>query len=429
VGGAELSAAASGAGAGGAVVPPAGPGRNLVRDHARAERRRRLQAIGLVAPLFLFLLFSFVGPIADMLRRSVYDMDLAGVWPRTAAAMHAWDGNGLPPDSAFAALGADIRASAEAGRVAVAAQRLNYPISGGRSLVMNMARRVEADDFKPPADWRAAFLDADPAWGSAETWSAIRRASGPVTDYFLLNALDLHKDAAGHISRAPDGIFLSILWRTFSISGVVTLFALLLGYPLAYVMTHSSGRVAAVLTLFVLLPFWTSLLVRTAAWIVLLQDQGIINKALMAIGLIDHPVRLMFNRVGVVIAMVHVLLPFMVLPLAAVMRGIRPETVRAARSLGAHPWTAFRRIYVPQTMPGVGAGVLLVFISAIGYYITPALVGGADDQMLSYFIAFYTNETVNWGLAAALAVVLLAATAVLAAIYARVVASRGGLVT
>ncbi len=425
MGGAELSATRTLAlqGMDGAAA------RALQRDHSRAERRRRLQAVGLVAPLFLFLLFTFVGPIADMLRRSVVDTDLATIWPRTAAAMHAWDGAGMPPDSAFTALGEDIRDSADAGRVAVAAQRLNYPILGGRSLVMGMARRADALDGKaPPQGWKAAFLDADPSWGKRDTWVAIRRASGPVTDYFLLSALDLHKDAAGDLHHAPDGIFLSILWRTFSVSGLVTLFALLLGYPLAYVMTHSSRRVAGILTLFVLLPFWTSLLVRTAAWIVLLQDQGIVNKALIAIGLIDHPVRLMFNRVGVVVAMVHVLLPFMVLPLAAVMRGIRPETVRAARSLGAPPWTAFRRIYVPQTMPGVGAGVLLVFISAIGYYITPALVGGADDQMLSYFIAFYTNETVNWGLASALAVVLLGATAVLSAVYARVVAGRGALV-
>jgi putative spermidine/putrescine transport system permease protein len=199
----------------------------------------------------------------------------------------------------------------------------------------------------------------------------------------------------------------------------------LLGYPLAYLMANSSPRVAAILAMFVLLPFWTSLLVRTAAWVVLLQEQGILNKMLLAIGLIEQPVRLIFNRIGVVVTMVHVLLPYMVLPLYAVMRGIKPETMRAARSLGASPWTAFRRVYFPQTVPGVVAGALLVLVSEVGYYITPALVGGAEDQMLAYFIAFYTNETVNWGLAAALGVVLMVATAILAALYARLAAGRG----
>ena len=142
------------------------------------------------------------------------------------------------------------------------------------------------------------------------------------------------------------------------------------------------------------------------------------------IGILDHPARLIFNRVGVVVAMTHVLLPFMVLPLAAVMKGIRPETVRAARSLGATPMTAFRRIYFPQTLPGVAAGALLVFISAIGYYITPALVGGADDQMLSWFIAFFVNDTINWGLAAALGVVLLVCTTVLSIVYAKIATGR-----
>ncbi len=134
--------------------------------------------------------------------------------------------------------------------------------------------------------------------------------------------------------------------------------------------------------------------------------------------------RLIFNRIGVIITMVHVLLPFFVLPLLAVMRGIRPETVRAARSLGAPPTTTFIRIYMPQTYPGVAAGALLVFISAIGYYITPALVGGADDQMLSYLIAYYTNSSANWGLASALGVLLLASTGLLGLLYARVSAQR-----
>jgi putative spermidine/putrescine transport system permease protein len=169
----------------------------------------------------------------------------------------------------------------------------------------------------------------------------------------------------------------------------------------------------------VLLPLWTSLLVRTVAWIVLLQDQGIVNQILVALGLIDHPVRLIFNRTGVVIAMTHVLLPFMILPIIATMKSIPPTYVRAAISLGAHPAVAFWKVYLPQTLPGVAAGTLLVFIMALGYYVTPTLVGGPRDQMLAYFIAFYTTQSSNWGLAAALGVLLLVATGILYFAYSR----------
>jgi putative spermidine/putrescine transport system permease protein len=169
------------------------------------------------------------------------------------------------------------------------------------------------------------------------------------------------------------------------------------------------------------LPFWTSLLVRTAAWIVLLQNQGLVNRALIGLGLVDQPLQLIFNRVGVVVAMTHVLLPFMVLPLYSVMKGISPTHMRAAASLGARPATAFRRVYLPQTVPGIGAGCLLVFILALGYYITPALVGGASDQMIAWFVAFNTTQTANWGLGSALGVALLAATLALFAVYNRLI--------
>jgi putative spermidine/putrescine transport system permease protein len=399
---------------------------DLVRAHARAERGRRWTAFFLVAPLFVFLIFTFLVPIGDMLRRSFMDGDVASVWPQTVAITRAWDGAGDPPAALWPALAADIKASAASDTVAVAARRLNYAIDGGRTLVMKAARRVSRLEAPPNGDWRAVFADLDEAWVKPETMAALRRASGPVTDFYLLAALDLRKTDKGAIVATPerDRIYRTVLWRTFSVAGMVTLFALLIGYPYAYLMTRATRRVAAIMTIFVLLPFWTSLLVRTAAWIVLLQEHGILNDLLMAIGILDHPARLIFNRVGVVVAMTHVLLPFMVLPLAAVMKGIRPETVRAARSLGATPATAFRRIYFPQTLPGVAAGALLVFISAIGYYITPALVGGADDQMLSWFIAFFVNDTINWGLAAALGVVLLACTTVLSVLYAKIVTGR-----
>lgn len=399
---------------------------DLVRAHARAERGRRWTAFFLVAPLLVFLIFTFLVPIGDMLRRSFMDGDIASVWPKTVEITRTWDGEGEPPAALWPALAADIKASAAADTVAVAARRLNYAIDGGRTLVMKSARRLAKISAPPNDDWKALFAEMDETWVKPETLTALRRASGPVTDFYLLAALDLRKTDKGAIVSTPerDQIYRAVLWRTFSVGGMVTLFALLIGYPYAYLMTRASKPVAAVMTVFVLLPFWTSLLVRTAAWIVLLQEHGIINNFLVWIGILDHPARLIFNRVGVVVAMTHVLLPFMVLPLAAVMKGIRPETVRAARSLGATPTTAFRRIYFPQTLPGVAAGALLVFISAIGYYITPALVGGADDQMLSWFIAFFVNDTINWGLAAALGVVLLVCTTILSIVYAKIATGR-----
>jgi putative spermidine/putrescine transport system permease protein len=405
-----------------AVFEPA----TVRRQLARAERTRRLAAIGLIAPLVLFLAFTFVAPIFEMLRRSVEDTDLAQTWPHVVEAIRGWDGQGLPGDAVFAALATDMRASYEAGTLAVAARRLNYPIAGGRSLVMNTGRKLARLEAQP-ASWRKALIAADPAWGDRAVWTAVARASGPLTDFFLLSALDMRKDVDGNLILAPSGqvIYLTVLGRTLWISALVTAICLLLGFPLAYLLANASERTGSVLMILLLLPFWTSLLARIAAWVVLLQENGIINQALLGLGMIDHPLRLIFNRTGVIVAMVHVLLPFMILPIYGVMKGIRPEYVRAARSLGATPTTAFVRVYLPQTRPGIAAGVLLVFIMSIGYYITPALLGGADDQMISWFIAFYTTDTVNWGLAAALGVVLLVATGILYVVYQRLTGARG----
>ena len=174
----------------------------------------------------------------------------------------------------------------------------------------------------------------------------------------------------------------------------------------------------------VLLPFWTSILVRVAAWIVLLQSGGLINSALIAMGVIDQPLQLVFNRTGVYVAMVHIMLPFMILPIFSVMKGISPSYVRAAVSLGCPPFRSFWKVYFPQAVPGVGAGCLLVFIICMGYYITPALLGSPKEQMVSYFVAFYTNQTINWGMAAALSAILFAATLLLYMVYSRLVGQQ-----
>jgi putative spermidine/putrescine transport system permease protein len=171
----------------------------------------------------------------------------------------------------------------------------------------------------------------------------------------------------------------------------------------------------------VLLPFWTSLLVRTTAWVVVLQTEGVLNDLLIFLRLIDERVQLIFNRFGVIVAMTHILLPFMILPIFSVMKTISPSYVRAAQSLGATPFTAFWRVYFPQSVPGIGAGGILVFILALGYYITPALVGGPADQMISYFIADHTNRSLNWGLASAMGAILLGGVLAMYMLYNRVV--------
>jgi putative spermidine/putrescine transport system permease protein len=207
------------------------------------------------------------------------------------------------------------------------------------------------------------------------------------------------------------------------LSVAITALTLLLGYPVAYLLATTRPSTANLLMILVLLPFWTSLLVRTSAWIVLLQQNGVVNDLLVYTGVIDanNRLQMIFNQTGVLIAMTHILLPFMILPLYSVMKTIPPSYVRAAKSLGASNWTAFWRVYFPQSMPGVGAGAILVFILAIGYYITPELVGGSSGVFISNRIAFHISNSLNWGLAAALATILLAAVMLLYWLYDRLV--------
>ena len=406
--------------AGRSAQKPAALDLSLAQQLAAAERAKKWRAFLLTAPLLLFLLLTFLGPIGALLTRSIVDTEFASALPTVSREIRRWDGQVLPDEATFAALIHDVRVAREAGTLAPAATRLNYDISGFRSLLFATGRGLP-DPLQGSA--RDALIEIDTRWGEVETWGAISRASGPVTSLFVLAALDLKRTADGGIVGAPanEKIFVQVLARTFGIATAVTILCLLLGYPLAYVLASLPARTANMLLVLVLLPFWTSLLVRTSAWIVLLQHEGVINSALLQSGTIDVPFELLYRRAAVYAAMTHVLLPFMVLPLYAAMRAIPAAHVRAALSLGATPLTAFWRVYAPQTLPAVGAGVLMVFIQALGYYITPALVGGPDDQMLSYFIAFYASKTINWGMAAALSLALLAATVALYWVYDRLV--------
>ncbi|MGB3275349.1 MAG: ABC transporter permease [Castellaniella sp.] len=393
-----------------------------IRRSMRATQRRETgRALLLVGPLALFLLAIFVIPIAALLTRAADNPEVIDTLPHTLQALSQWDGQATPPDTAFQALAQDLTNAKSSPAAGELARRLNYEIAGYRSLIFKTLRHmpIQAADA---ADARAQLTDLDKRWAEPAYWRVIANNDKAWTPYYLLASLDLKLDENGSIVAAPEGTsaFQEIFSRTFIMSLVVTLVALALGYPLAYWITRLPKRRANLVLICILIPFWTSVLVRIAAWVVLLQREGLINSALGDLGLISEPLPLLFNRLGVYIAMVHILLPFMVLPLYSVMQSVPPSYQRAAISLGSHPFAAFWRVYVPQTYPGIAAGSLLVFIIAIGYYITPALLGGAGDQMISYYVAYFTNQTINWGMASALGLILLVATLLLYALYRRI---------
>ena len=402
-----------------ALVGATGPA--LAVQLRRVERRRQLRAIALTLPLLIFLAVTFLVPLGALLVRAVENPEVAGTLVKTGDALADWDRKTAPPDAAYAALLADLTAIPETAQAGVLARRLNTEVSGARSLIMGTYRALPLGTGLSPAQAKDKLLAHDPRWAELPYWWAIAKNSSRWTPDYLLASVDLKRDAQGHIVRvgAQEAAFSDILLRTFSISAVVTLLCIMLGYPLAYWLSTLNERRANLMMILVLLPFWTSVLVRIAAWIVLLQTNGLVNRLLMFTGLTGEPVPLLFNRLGVVIAMVHILLPFMILPLYSVMRSVPSNYVRAAVSLGSAPLGAFFRVYIPQTYPGIAAGGLLVFITSIGYYVTPALLGGAGDQMLSYYVAQYTNVEVNWGMACALGSVLLTTTLVLYAAYRR----------
>ncbi len=394
----------------------------LRRSLARVENRRRGIAVALTLPLLAFLLFVFFVPIAALLTRAVENPEIADSLARTSQAVADWNGKEVPPASAFAAVVSDLGALRESAAAGAVARRLNSEVPGARSLVMGTYRALPLGEGLTSEDIRDKMLALDPRWGELPYWHAIAKNASRWTPDYLLASVDLKRTAGGSFERmdADQRVFGRILLRTFEISAVATLWCLLLGYPLAYWLATLPTRQANILMILVLVPFWTSILVRVAAWIVLLQREGLINKSLMTLSLVEEPVALLFNRVGVIIATVHILLPFMILPLFSVMKSVPTTYMRAAVSMGSSPFSAFLRVYVPQTYPGIGAGALLVFILAIGYYVTPALLGGVNDQMLSYYIARYTNVEINWGMACALGAVLLATTLLLYALYRRV---------
>ncbi|APZ53431.1 ABC transporter permease [Salipiger abyssi] len=522
----------------------AADGRPLKKSLARALRMQKMRALMLIAPLLLFVLITFIAPIADMLFRSVENQIVSDTLPKTTAALADWDGEELPSDAAFEAAYYDIFLAAERKEHTRLGTRLNYEQTGASSLFRKSGRglddigEVYQDQFEDlNGDWDEALpwaeLMGDPDWLSEqqgwdeegrqpgfelrddiadllptasreyaifaefqqreennnlldeEPWSAVHTAlyqdlvagdmsgySGPraemlqaadalvdspdfetisfrdgfeeidedwlqpdiwrtiklyspdYTSGYFLNSIDMQLTPDGAEAR-PDNerIYMLLFQRTLFMSLVITFSCILLGYPVAYILSNLPMRSANLLMILVLLPFWTSLLVRTSAWKVMLQQQGVINDVLVWLGLVADDARLTMinNQFGTIVAMTHILLPFMILPMYSVMSTIPTSYVRASKSLGATNWTTFWRVYFPQSVPGIGAGSILVFILSIGYYITPEIVGGTTGTFISNRIAYHISSSLNWGLAAALGSILLAVVLILYWAYDKIV--------
>lgn len=382
-----------------------------------ASLRERLSALVLIVPLLAFLGVFFLWPLWTMVTAAVVDDTVSRVLPRTATAIVLWDGRDLPPANVHKALIEDLRGSSDQQALGETVRRLNSAVSGFRTLLSRTTSAVRDEDASKDIN----LENLDPRWKDPRFWLALKHAVPPYTDRNLLAAVDMRRDSEGQIAIEASGASANrlIMFRTFLIAAIVTAACAAIGLPYAMLAAAMTGWKRSALLLAVLVPLWTSLLVRTTAWFVLLQNEGLINGALQAIGLIDSPLPLIFNRLGVVIAMTHVLLPFMVLPIYSVLLSVPPNLMQAAASMGASPLLAFWRVLLPLSLPGLLSGSLLVFMVAIGYYITPALVGGANDQMISSVIAFYATGTANWGLAGALGLILLLVTTILYLVYGR----------
>ena len=399
----------------------AADGTPLKRKLAQSLFRSRTRAFGLVLPLLAFIIVAFVIPIIQLLTQSVHDPRFANLMPATTEAMVDWDGLSQPTEAMAAAVVADLIKARKNKTIGQVATRVNRELSGTRSMLTSSARSAA----KMQAPFMAALIKKKKKWADLETWQAMKIASHSLTPAYLAAAIDLKMNADGSIVQQNEDrqIHLTLFYRTLEISFLVTLFCLLLGYPVAYLLASLPVRTSNLLMILVLLPFWTSLLVRTTAWIAMLQAQGVLNDLFVVFGVTGDEDRLslIYNKTGTLIAMTHILLPFMILPLYSVMKTISPSYVRAAKSMGATNWTAFWRVYFPMSVPGIGAGGLLVFILAIGYYITPALVGGQDGQMISNIIDFHMRRSLNWNLAAGLGLVLLVFVLFLFWLYDRIV--------
>ena len=387
----------------------------------KVERINKIRAFLLVLPLLAFILITFLIPIGDMLTRSVDDRHINTVFPKTFEVYKKWDRKDLPSEELYATMFFEVKNS-EGYAIGKASTRMNYSKSGWKSLLKKSKRKFKKIEEGP---YKEQMIAMDKKWADIEYWKALGQMVDPTTMGYYLNAVDLKYDSNKDIIQQKENrrIYNKTWIKTFKVSLLVTFFCLILGYPISYLLATLPLKYSNLLMICVLLPFWTSLLVRTVAWMVMLQQKGVLNNLLVMSNLIadENRWQLMYNQTAVIIVMTQILLPFMVLPLFSVMKTISPTYMRAALNLGASPLHAFYKVYMPNSVPGVSAGCLLVFIIAIGYYITPELVGGKDGQMVGNWIAYHLKTTLNWGLCASLGAILLAMMTVLYWAYNKIV--------
>ena len=431
----------------------------------KSLRRSKIRSFLLLLPPLLFLLIMFVTPIGSLLSRSVDDISINTVFPQTFAQYELWeDKSQVPSEEMFAAVINDIRVTHKMENsegknigknlLGKAGTRMTYEYSGWRSLLLKTVKesikvdkrsKEEIKPYKWEAPYKDKMIKRDKRWGKVEFWQSLGAMKDPYTMGYYLNAVDLRYDANKNIIEKEEylKIYKTIWMRTLQVSLMVTIFCLLLAYPVSYLLATLPMRTSNLLMICVLMPFWTSLLVRIVAWMIMLQQNGVVNDTLLTVlpCIYDGPINLpffgetnidlcftdedripmMYNFTGTIIVMTQVLLPFMILPIYSVMKGIPPSYMKAAQNLGATPTRAFIRVYMPQSVPGIGAGCILVFIVAIGYYITPELVGGKDGLMIGNFVAREMQQTLNWGLAAAMGAILLTAVLTLYWAYDRLI--------
>jgi len=387
----------------------------------KSERRNKIRAILLVAPLLFFILFTFLIPIGDMLFRSVDDSYINTVFPKTFEKYKKWDRQGLPSEELYETMFFEVK-EGSGYSIGKATTRMNYAKSGWKSLLKKSKRKFKKIEEGP---YKEQMIAIDKRWADIEYWKAIGVMVDPTTAGYFLNAVDLKYDVNKEVVRQKENrrIYNHTWFKTFKVSVLVMFFCLILGYPISYLLSTLPLKYSNLLMICVLLPFWTSLLVRTVAWMVMLQQKGVFNNLLVMANIIadENRFKLMYNETATIIVMTQILLPFMVLPLYSVMKTISPNYMRAALNLGASPLHAFWKVYMPNSVPGISAGCMLVFILAIGYYITPELVGGKDGQMIGNWIAYHLKTTLNWGLCAALGAILLGVLTVLYWVYNKLV--------
>lgn len=408
------------------IATPEGPiltadGIPLKVSLEKSLRQSRMRAMLLVSGPLFFLLLLFVFPIGNMLMRSIDDSLINRVLPGTIAAFEAWDKTSEPPEALYAAFVNDVL-TADKFDIGKVSTRMNYAKPGWKSLVKRTARKIKKFNG---LEYKDALIKIDKRWADKEYWLSIGIMKDKTTFGYFLNSVDKTFDFDKNvIDVKEERKVYNLLWyRTLMVSFIVTIACLLLSYPVAYLLATLPMRISNLLMICVLMPFWTSLLVRIVAWMIMLQQNGVVNNTLVAMGLIGDENRLamMYNFNGTVIVMTQILLPFMILPLYSVMKTIPPTYMKVAQNLGAAPALAFIRVYMPQTIPGVGAGCILVFIIAIGYYITPELVGGKDGRLIGNMVAYHMQRSLNWGLAAAMGSILLVAILFLYWLYDKIV--------